>query len=163
MLNMSSIRWKNSMWFLLAIVVIISDRLSKIWAVTHLQWGQPQEVLPVLNFHLAYNTGAAYSFLHNASGWQNVFFIALAASVSLWIIVSLLTETKNGTGLLKAGFALVLGGALANAWDRLQYQAVIDFINPHLGDWYFAIFNVADSAITLGAFCLIWHWWFEKP
>ena len=162
MLNNVNFRWGNSVWFLLSIGVVIADRISKIWAVKHLHWGEPMQVFPFLNFHLAFNTGAAYSFLHHASGWQNLFFIALAGVVSLWIIYSILTEKKSSTGLLKAGFALVLGGAVSNAWDRFQYQAVIDFINPHWGGWYFAIFNVADSAITLGAICLIWHWWFEK-
>lgn len=159
---MPNIRLANSLWFLLAALVIVFDRLSKTWAIQHLKWGEAVEILPVLNLQLAFNTGAAYSFLHHASGWQNLFFITLAVLISLWIIYSILTETKAKVGLLNAGFALVLGGALSNAWDRLWYQAVIDFINPHWGTWYFAIFNVADSAITVGAICLIWHWWFEK-
>lgn len=161
MLKIARIYWANSTWFLLTIAVMVADRLSKLWAIKHLQWGEPQQVLPVLNFHLAFNTGAAYSFLHHASGWQNIFFVGLAVCISLWIISSLLFSAKQAM-LLSVGYALVLGGAISNAWDRLQYKAVIDFINPHWGGWYFAIFNVADAAITLGAICLIWHWWFEK-
>lgn len=160
--NACKIKWKNSGWFVLAAVVIILDQLSKLWAIKHLAWAEPMQVFPVLNFHLAYNTGAAYSFLHHASGWQNIFFIGLAGFVSAWLVYSILTDQRIKACVLHAGFALILGGALSNAWDRIQYKAVIDFINPHIGNWYFAIFNVADSAITLGAICLLWFWWREK-
>jgi len=160
--NPSKVKWKNSAWFLVAVIVILLDQLSKAWALKHLAWAEPMQVMPLLNFHLAFNTCAAYSFLHHASGWQNIFFVTLAVLVSAWLIYSLLTDARAKACVLHAGFAFILGGALSNAWDRIQYKAVIDFINPHIGDWYFAIFNIADSAITLGAICLIWFWWREK-
>lgn len=162
MRNVLNIKWINSLWILLAIFVIVLDQLSKAWAVKHLSSGISKPIFAFLNFHLAFNTGAAYSFLHHASGWQNTFFISLAVVVSLWIIYALLTDIRVQAGVLHAGFALILGGALSNAWDRLHYRAVIDFINPHWGNWYFAIFNVADGAITVGAICLIWFWWREN-
>lgn len=161
MLNFSTLRWKNSFWFILTLVVIVVDRITKIWAVNHLEWGVAKPILPFLNLQLAFNTGAAYSFLHHASGWQNIFFIVLATLVSIWIVYVILTETKR-SNLLLGGFALILGGAISNAWDRMLYQAVIDFINPHWENWYFAIFNIADSAITVGAISLIGYWMFAK-
>jgi signal peptidase II len=156
------IKWINGNWFFLAAFVVLIDQLTKTWAMQHLQWGEAQHIFFWLDFRLAFNTGAAYSFLHTASGWQNIFFIVLAALVSIWIVFTILTDTNPQTKMLHAGFSLIMGGALANAWDRIQHQAVIDFINPHWGNWYFAIFNVADSAITLGAMCLIWTWWFAR-
>jgi len=148
--------------FCLPFFVIVLDQLSKAWAVKHLQWGAPKHILAFLNLHLAYNTGAAYSFLHYASGWQNIFFITLAVLVSLWLMYAILTDIRVKAWVLHAGFALILGGALSNALDRIHYKAVIDFISLHWGGWYFAIFNVADSAITVGAICLIWFWWREN-
>jgi signal peptidase II len=144
-------------YLLIAIAVIALDRYSKGWMINHLNPYQPLEIFPVLNFTLSFNTGAAFSFLHSASGWQNILFSGLALLVSLLIIFWLATlsprERWKGVAL-----SLVLGGAVGNAWDRFAFGYVIDFINFHINDWHFAIFNVADSAICIGAFMLIVQW-----
>ena len=116
--------------------------------------------MSVLNFTLAHNTGAAFSFLHRASGWQNWFLGGIASLVSIIILVWLLKLSKQERWL-KCALCLILGGALANAWDRILYGYVIDFISFHLHDWYFAIFNVADSAISIGAGMILISWLFS--
>ena len=144
-------------WIWVAAAVLLIDRCSKIWMVNHLAPYQPRAILPFFNFTLAYNTGAAFSFLHSASGWQNIFFGGLAAIVSIVIIYSLIKLSAKEIWVSIA-LCLILGGALGNAWDRILYQYVVDFLDFHLGDWHFAIFNLADSAIFVGAVMLLWHW-----
>lgn len=112
-------------------------------------------LLPVLEFMRLHNEGAAFSFLDSASGWQRWFFIALGVSVSIGIVVWLRRLPGRGQLLLASGLALVLGGALGNVIDRVLYGHVIDFIRVHWQDAYFPAFNVADSAITIGAGLLI--------
>lgn len=141
----------------ISVLVIVIDRYTKIWAVDHLAFHESLRVLPFFNLTLAYNTGAAFSFLHSASGWQNWFLGGLALVVSITVVVWLaklsVREYWQTTAL-----CLVLGGALGNAWDRILYGYVIDFLSFHWGDWYFAIFNIADSAICVGAFMLFVYW-----
>jgi signal peptidase II len=115
------------------------------------------KVLPFFDLTLAYNTGAAFSFLNSASGWQNVFFSVLAFVVSIAIIAWLFRLRKKD-GWLSIALCLILGGALGNAWDRLLYHYVIDFLSFHLGSWHFAIFNIADAGISVGAFMLLVQW-----
>lgn len=144
-------------WLWLSVLVIALDRISKIWMVQHLALHEPVRILPVFNLTLAYNTGAAFSFLHNASGWQNWFLGGLAVVVSLFVLFWL-AKLPARQRWLDAALCLVLGGALGNAWDRVLYHYVIDFLSFHLDGWYFAIFNLADSAICIGAFMLFWSW-----
>lgn len=148
-------------YLLLAIAIIGLDRFSKGWVIGHLKPYEPLVVSPFLDLNLSFNTGAAFSFLHSASGWQNILFSGLAMGVSLLIVLWLATlsprERWKGVAL-----SLVLGGALGNAWDRFVYGYVIDFISVHYNDWHFAIFNVADSAICIGAFMLILSWTRQK-
>jgi len=148
-------------WLWVTIVVIAIDRYSKYWVVKHLVAFEPLQILPFFNFTLAYNTGAAFSFLHSASGWQNWVLGSLATIVSAVIIYYLYLSIARAR-LVNIALCLILGGALGNAWDRILYGYVVDFLDFHLGNWHFAIFNVADSAICLGAFMLIMHWAFEK-
>jgi signal peptidase II len=117
--------------------------------------------LPFFNLTLAFNTGAAYSFLHNASGWQNSLLTSLAVIVSACIVYWLSQLSARAYWAVIA-LTLVLGGALGNAWDRLLYGHVVDFLDFHLGGWHFAIFNIADSAICVGAFMLIVEWLFIR-
>lgn len=142
----------------ISVLVIIIDRCTKIWVVDHLSFHEPLYVLPFFNLTLAYNTGAAFNFLHNASGWQNWFLGGLAFIVSV-IVVGWLTRLSAREYWMTTALCLVLGGALGNAWDRILYGYVIDFLSFHLGDWHFAIFNVADSAICVGAFMIFCYWW----
>lgn len=144
-------------WLWIAILVIAIDRYVKIWMVQHLTYQEPMQILPVFNLTLYYNTGAAFSFLHNASGWQNWFLGSLAFIVS-FIIVCWLAKSPARERWMNIALCLILGGALGNAWDRISYHHVIDFLSFHLGSWHFAIFNTADSAICVGA-CMLFLGW----
>lgn len=148
-------------WLVLSILVLWIDRGSKIWMMEHLQFGEPVTLLPILNLTLAYNTGAAFSFLNSASGWQHFVLGGLALAVTIFII-GWLAKLPRQSYWQNIALALILGGALGNAWDRVLYGHVIDFVNFHIGDWHFAIFNVADSAICVGAFMLIMMWMLQK-
>jgi signal peptidase II len=112
------------------------------------------EVLPVLDFTLLHNTGAAFSMLANASGWQRPFFVVLGLAVSLMLVVWI-WRSPRGDKLLPVALALILGGALGNVIDRVRLGYVVDFIHAHWGAAYFPAFNIADSAITVGAALLI--------
>ena len=112
-------------------------------------------LLPVLDFMRLHNEGAAFSMLSNAAGWQRWFFSVLAIGVSVGILIWLRRLPARGKSLLAAGLCLVMGGAIGNVIDRIRLGHVIDFIRVHYAEWYFPAFNVADSAITIGAGLLI--------
>ena len=140
-------------WLAVAVLVIVLDQLSKL-AITHyFHLGDSHTVLPFFNLVRVHNTGAAFSFLAGASGWQRWFFVALGACAALFIVY--LLRSHAGQRLFSWALALILGGALGNVIDRLMHGHVIDFIQVHAGGWYFPSFNLADSAITVGAVCLI--------
>ena len=134
--------------------VIILDQITKTIAYQKLLGAEPIDVLPVLQWALVFNRGAAFGFLNNAGGIQHYFFSGLAIIVSIVILVWLWRIYANNS-ILAWGLVLVLAGAIGNLIDRIRYQYVIDFINLHYNDWYFPAFNIADMAITLGAFLLI--------
>jgi signal peptidase II len=134
--------------------VIILDQLTKIWATQTLTFNQPIAILPFFNFTLLHNTGAAFSFLANAGGWQRWFFTILAIGVSFVLVLWLARLKSNQYGLASA-LALILGGALGNVIDRLNYGYVIDFLDFYYKTWHWPAFNIADSAITIGAAILI--------
>jgi len=144
-------------WLWLSIAIIFIDRFSKWWVLTHLTYQEPLKIFPVFNLTLAYNKGAAFSFLHTASGWQNLFLGGLAFVVCAVILVWLYRQSRKDYWM-NIALSLILGGALGNAWDRIRHGYVIDFLDFHLGEWHFAIFNIADSAICIGAFILLLHW-----
>jgi signal peptidase II len=144
-------------WLPLAMFLIAVDHYTKSWMLDHLVLHEPLEILPVFNLMLAYNTGAAFSFLHTASGWQNLFFSSLAVIVSIGIVCWLYQLSRKAVWT-NIALCLIISGALGNAWDRMTYGYVIDFLSFHVGDWYFAIFNTADSAICVGAFMLMVYW-----
>ena len=136
--------------------MIALDQATKQLAVNLLEYGRPVEVLPVLNWTLLHNTGAAFSFLSDAGGWQRWFFTAVSAIISV-VLVIWLFRLGSGERLQKSALTLILGGALGNLWDRLVLGYVVDFIQVHYRDSYFPAFNIADSAITLGAIALLAH------
>ena len=140
-------------WLGLALVIVILDQFTKVLILGYYQLGDSTYVLPFFNVVRAHNTGAAFSFLAAASGWQRWLFtgIALAATV---LIVWLL-RSHSGQKLFAFALACILGGAIGNVIDRLVHGYVVDFIQVHWGGWFFPAFNVADSAITIGAACLI--------
>lgn len=144
-------------WLLLSIVILIADRYSKIWMMEHLTLGEPVQLLPVLSLTLAYNTGAAFSFLNSGSGWQQYLLGGLACAVALFILYYLANAKRSETAQ-NIALSMIFAGAVGNACDRVLYGHVIDFISFHLNDWHFAIFNVADSFICIGAFLLILIW-----
>jgi len=141
-------------WIWLSVLVVVLDQATKYLAETGLILHQPVSVLPGFNLMLTYNTGAAFSFLADAGGWQRWFFLGLGSAVSVGLTIWL-TRLKPGERWLAAALALILGGAVGNLIDRLWLGQVIDFIQLYYDRWYWPAFNIADSAITLGAVLLI--------
>jgi len=141
-------------WLWLSALVVILDQLSKQLATAYLDYALPVELLPVFDLTLLHNTGAAFSFLASAGGWQRWFFALLAGVVSVVLVVWLKRLKANETWLAIA-LALVLGGALGNLYDRVVLGYVVDFISVHYQQRYFPAFNLADSAISIGAVMLI--------
>ncbi|MCS6996994.1 MAG: signal peptidase II [Casimicrobiaceae bacterium] len=135
--------------------VVALDQLSKAVVLAQLSPGQRINVLPFFDWTLVFNPGAAFSFLAQASGWQRWFFLALAAAVSLWCWWALGRERD---GRVRLALVLILAGAVGNAIDRLWLGQVVDFILLYWAPWnfYYPAFNIADSAITLGAVLLVW-------
>ena|SRR5882672_367369 len=148
-------RGRAATWLLLSAVVVVADQLSKIYIAGHYLEFEFTRILPVLDITCMHNVGAAFSFLASASGWQRWVFIGLAVVVSIGITVWLIKLPRSTHPLLKGGLALVLGGALGNVIDRIRLGYVVDFIHFHWERAYFPAFNVADSAITVGAACLL--------
>lgn len=141
-------------WLWLAVAVIAADQITKELATAYLTLRDPVPVMPFFNLTLMYNTGAAFSFLSDGGGWQRWFFVVLAVAVSAGIVVWL-KRLRPDQHWLAASLALVLGGALGNVWDRLVLGHVIDFIDVYYGTWHWPAFNLADSAITVGAIMLV--------
>jgi signal peptidase II len=148
----------NLAWFWLSAAVIALDQLTKAAIERHFELYQTLRVLPVFNLVRAHNTGAAFSFLDDRSGWQRWLFSVLAIAVSA-VLVGWLARMQRTAGWLAAAVALILGGALGNLIDRLRLGYVIDFIQVHWSEHYFPAFNVADSAITIGAGLLLLDAW----
>ena len=142
-------------WLLLSAFVIIADQISKAYISSHFVEFEFTRILAVLDITRMHNVGAAFSFLASASGWQRWVFIGLAVVVSIGITTWLLRLPRGVHFLLAGGLALVLGGAIGNVIDRIRLGYVIDFIHFHWDRAYFPAFNVADSAITVGATCLL--------
>jgi signal peptidase II len=144
-------RWAR--WLLLSAAVIVLDLATKAWVSSAFYLGEFREVLPVFNLVLAHNTGAAFSFLAGAGGWQRWLFTAVTVVISIALVIGL---RRNDRPLIATAFALVLGGALGNLYDRLTLGYVVDFLDFHWGAAHFPAFNVADSAITIGVALLLW-------
>ena len=141
-------------WLWLAVLIVFLDQLSKWVALGVLQPGESRYVTPFFNWTLAHNRGAAFSFLSDAGDWSRWFFTALALGVSGWIVSMLRQHTSEFR--ISLALTLVLGGALGNVIDRIRFGAVVDFIQWHIADHYWPTFNLADSAIVLGAVLLVW-------
>jgi signal peptidase II len=134
--------------------MIVLDQLTKYLVMQHISYGQVTAIIPSLNLTQTHNVGAAFSFLSSASGWQRWFFMGIASVISLFLIRWLyqLPTKHHGTAL---GISLVIGGALGNLCDRIIHGYVIDFIQVYYRHWYWPDFNVADSAICVGAVIII--------
>jgi len=143
-----------SKWLSFSLLVLVLDQLTKWLAVTRLDYGEPVPVLSWFNLTLVYNRGAAFSFLSQAGGWQRWFFTVVGGGAVV-IIVFWLRRLSSHERWTAAGLALILGGAVGNLVDRVRLGYVVDFIDWHYGGWHWPAFNIADSAITVGAVLLI--------
>ncbi|MCV2369279.1 signal peptidase II [Roseateles oligotrophus] len=145
---------KLGLWLGLALIVILLDQFTKVLILGNFQLGDSRSVTGFFNVVRVHNTGAAFSFLAGAAGWQRWFFVGLGAVATVFITVML---RRHGQQTLFAlALSLILGGAIGNVIDRLLHGYVIDFIQVHSSGWYFPSFNIADSAISVGAVLLIW-------
>ncbi|MBK8637075.1 MAG: lipoprotein signal peptidase [Chromatiaceae bacterium] len=141
-------------WLWLSLLVVVLDQATKWLAEALLLPFRPVTVMPLLNFTLMYNEGAAFSFLSNAGGWQRWFFTAFALVMTIALVIWL-TRLAQGERTTAAALALVIGGAIGNLIDRVLTGRVVDFIDFYVGTWHWPAFNVADSAITLGIILLL--------
>lgn len=141
-------------WLLVSLAVLVADLVTKAWITAAFTAGQSLEVTPFFNLVLAFNTGAAFSFLADAGGWQRWFFTVITIVIGAAVLVML--RRTHGNPLASAALALIFGGALGNLWDRLTLGHVVDFVQLHAGGYYWPAFNVADSAICVGVTLLIW-------
>jgi signal peptidase II len=142
-------------WLYLSLSIVALDQLTKELILERLVPYESVVVLPVLDITLLFNTGAAFSFLANAGGWQRIFFTVLAMLVSVVILIWLRRLDARTQVLQSCGLALILGGAIGNVIDRIRLGHVVDFIHVHWQQAYFPAFNVADAAITVGAGLLL--------
>jgi signal peptidase II len=151
------LRWTQSglRWLWLSVLLLVVDQATKALIVQHYALYESTYVLPVLDILRAHNTGAAFSFLADAGGWQRWAFAALALGVSAVLLVWLRRIDAQAQRWLAIGLALVVSGAIGNLIDRLRFGYVVDFVAVHWNQAYFPAFNVADSAITVGAVLLI--------
>ena len=140
-------------WLGIALAVIVADQLTKSLVLDAFRLHDSRVVTPFFNLVRVHNTGAAFSFLAGATGWQRWFFVVLGTVAAVFIVWML--RRHGGQRLFGWALALILGGALGNVVDRLLHGYVVDFIQVHWRGWYFPSFNVADSAITVGAALLI--------
>ena len=150
----SSASPRLTQWLALAFVIILLDQVTKVLILGSFQLGDSRYVTSFFNVVRVHNTGAAFSFLAQAGGWQRWFFVGLGVVATIFITVML--KRHGQQTLFALALSLILGGALGNVIDRLLHGYVVDFIQVHYAGWYFPSFNIADSAITVGAVLLIW-------
>ena len=141
-------------WYGLSAFIVVADQLTKHWVKQAFSLHEVVEITPFFNMLLVYNTGAAFSLLADAGGWQRGFFVAIALAASVWI--GWLLRRHAAETVFCLALALILGGALGNVIDRILIGAVVDFLDFHAFGRHWPAFNVADSAISCGAALLVW-------
>ena len=144
---------RSAAWFTLAAAIVVADRAAKLLVLEAFAPGESRAVTGFFNLVLVFNKGAAFSFLAGAPGWQTPLFSAIALAAAAFISYLLVRHPERR--LFCSALALILGGALGNLWDRLQWGQVLDFLDLHAAGWHWPAFNLADSAITVGACLLI--------
>lgn len=149
-------QWMRSglKWWWVALVALILDQVSKIWVMNSFSLYESVPLMPSLNFTYVHNLGAAFSFLADAGGWQRWGFAIFATLVSFGLVAMMRAQAANLVRLNLA-YALILGGAIGNLIDRVLYGYVVDFIDFYVGNWHWPAFNIADSAICIGASLMI--------
>ena len=147
--------FRNLWWLFISFAVVAADQVTKLLVIDGLTLYQRIPILPVLDLVRLHNTGAAFSFLADESGWQNWLFTGVAIVASIGIVWWLFKLPRSGRKALSLGLALVLGGAIGNVIDRAQYGYVVDFILFHYEEWAYPAFNIADSAITCGVILIL--------
>lgn len=141
-------------WLWLAMVVLVLDLSSKQWIMTHLWLGESVSIIPFINFTYSHNPGAAFSLLADKGGWQRWVFSFVAVVISVVVLV-IMYRSDYRARLSNLAYAIIIGGALGNLFDRMVYSVVIDFIDFYVGNWHWPTFNVADSSICIGAILVI--------
>ena len=149
-----------SRWLFISAIIVVADQLSKAWITARYQLFDSEAITSFFNLVFVMNSGAAFSFLAGAGGWQKWFFVVLAVSVCTWLIFMLRQSTTER--LMSSALALILGGAIGNLIDRLRFDAVVDFLDFHYAGHHFPAFNVADSAISVGVALLLLYE-FRRP
>lgn len=145
----------------LSVIVVILDQWSKLSVVGNMKLFESIQILPFFNLTYVHNYGAAFSFLGDAGGWQRWLFTAIALGVST-MILWWLKQTPKSQRLLPIAFSLILGGAIGNVYDRISYGYVVDFLDFYFNNYHFPAFNIADSAIFVGAVLLIYDMFFGQ-
>ncbi|MBT5798525.1 MAG: lipoprotein signal peptidase [Alphaproteobacteria bacterium] len=148
--------WQIARWYVVAIFLLIADQLAKYTITQNFLYGEYINIFPGLDFTLVHNTGAAFSFLSDAGGWQRWLFLIISLVASIVLMVWLY-RLKASQFFLSTSLALILGGALGNLYDRIFLGYVIDFIDFYYGIYHWPVFNIADASITLGAVFLIFE------
>ena len=141
------------LWLGIALVVVLLDQVTKIAMSERLLYGQSEPITTYFNLVMLYNKGAAFSFLSDQPGWQRYFFTGVSVIASVFILWML--KRNPDQRLFCWALALILGGAIGNLIDRVAYGHVIDFLDFHVHGWHWPAFNVADSAITVGALLFV--------
>ena len=141
-------------WLWLVLVVIVVDFASKQWVMNNMMLHETQPLMPYLNLFYAHNYGAAFSFLADKGGWQRWFFAGIAIGICV-ILAVMMYRSRATQKLNNIAYALIIGGALGNLFDRLWHGFVVDMIDFYVGDWHFATFNLADTAICVGAALIV--------
>ena len=140
-------------WLGLALLLLIADQITKVLILGAYKLGDATYITSFFNIVRVHNSGAAFSFLANAGGWQRWFFTGIGVAAAVFIVWML--KSHPGQKLFSFALACILGGAIGNVIDRSLYGYVVDFLDFHYAGWHFPAFNVADSAISIGAVCLI--------
>lgn len=149
-------------WLWLGVVVLIFDLASKQWVMAHFTLYESLPLLPWLNLTYVQNSGAAFSFLADKGGWQRWFFAFIALAIVLTLLV-FMSRTPRQKKLVNCAYALIIGGALGNLFDRMVQGVVIDFIDFHVNHWHWPTFNLADTAICIGAMLVVCEGAFNPP